>query len=172
MAPRMATHTITRTSWRIVHVSKCNVCSRKISSLSTSSHTKLTLGRLAADKTVSSLSALISQPHSYIGIRTGDLRNMSSDADYAAFLDKANQDIGSAESRDASQKKEGHGTKSVNTAVPKMLEQVEEYYVSDADEPFEPVALKFEGSSVSAGKKGSTWITRGGGECISLTTEG
>ncbi|EDU49080.1 hypothetical protein PtrSN002B_004004 [Pyrenophora tritici-repentis] len=74
---------------------------------------------------------------------------MSSDADYAAFLDKANQDIGSAETRDASQK-QGYGTKSVNTAVPKVLEQVEEYYVSDADEPFEPVALSFEGSSVSA----------------------
>ncbi|CAE7025945.1 hypothetical protein CFE70_003688 [Pyrenophora teres f. teres 0-1] len=74
---------------------------------------------------------------------------MSSDADYAAFLDKANQDIGSTETRDASQK-QGYGTKSVNTAVPKMLEQVEEYYVSDADEPFEPVALSFEGSSVSA----------------------
>jgi len=74
---------------------------------------------------------------------------MSSDADYAVFLDKANQDIGSAETRDAS-KKQGHGTKSVNTAVPKVLEQVEEYYVSDADEPFEPVALSFEGSSVSA----------------------
>ncbi|CAA9960244.1 hypothetical protein PTMSG1_03650 [Pyrenophora teres f. maculata] len=71
---------------------------------------------------------------------------MSSDADYAAFLDKANQDIGSAETRDASQK-QGYGTKSVNTAVPKMLEQVEEYYVSDADEPFEPVALSFEGSN-------------------------
>jgi len=74
---------------------------------------------------------------------------MSSDADYAAFLDKANQDTGSAETKDASQKK-SYGTKSVNTAVPKVLEQVEEYYISDSDEPFEPVALEFEGASVSA----------------------
>lgn len=74
---------------------------------------------------------------------------MSSDADYAAFLDKANQDTGSAETKDASQKK-SYGTKSVNTAVPKILEQVEEYYVSDSDEPFEPVALEFKGDSVSA----------------------
>ncbi|KAI4612761.1 uncharacterized protein J4E87_010161 [Alternaria ethzedia] len=74
---------------------------------------------------------------------------MSSDADYAAFLDKANQDTGSAETKDASQKK-SYGTKSVNTAVPKALEQVEEYYVSDSDEPFEPVALEFDGDSVSA----------------------
>jgi hypothetical protein len=74
---------------------------------------------------------------------------MSSDADYAAFLDKANQDTGSAETTSASQKK-SYGTKSVNTAVPKVLEQVEEYYISDSDEPFEPVALEFEGGNVSA----------------------
>jgi hypothetical protein len=41
----------------------------------------------------------------------------------------------------------------VNTEVPKALEEIEEYYVSDADEPFEPVSLKFDGDSVpSAGK--------------------
>ncbi|KAG9185736.1 hypothetical protein G6011_07067 [Alternaria panax] len=74
---------------------------------------------------------------------------MSSDTDYAAFLDKANQDTGSAEPKDASQK-QSYGTKSVNTAVPKILEQVEEYHVSDSDEPFEPVALKFKGDSVFA----------------------
>lgn len=75
---------------------------------------------------------------------------MSSDADYAAFLDKANQDVAPAEQQDLGNK--GYGTKSVNTEVPKALESVEEYYVSDADEPFEPVALKFSGESVSAGK--------------------
>jgi hypothetical protein len=80
------------------------------------------------------------------------IRNMSSDADYASFLDKANQDISSAESQNASQKK-NRGTQAVNTGVPKVLEQVEEYYVSDADEPFEPVALKFNGSSISAGRQ-------------------
>ncbi|KAF1935951.1 hypothetical protein EJ02DRAFT_448321 [Clathrospora elynae] len=71
---------------------------------------------------------------------------MSSDADYASFLDKANQETGSVE---ASSKK-SYGTTSVNTEVPKALEQVEEYYTSDADEPFEPVALKFEKGSLSA----------------------
>ncbi|KAF2847689.1 hypothetical protein T440DRAFT_509946 [Plenodomus tracheiphilus IPT5] len=77
------------------------------------------------------------------------LRAMSSDADYASFLDKANQDSGSAEAKGAS--KNSYGTESVNTRVPNALEQVEEYYTSDADEPFEPVALKFDGTSVSAG---------------------
>jgi hypothetical protein len=75
---------------------------------------------------------------------------MSSDADYASFLDKANQDTGSAEQQSSSKKK-SYGTKSVDTAVPQTLEKVEEYYVSDADEPFEPVALKYDGSSLSAG---------------------
>jgi hypothetical protein len=73
---------------------------------------------------------------------------MSSDAEYAAFLDKANQDVAPAVQQDLSKK--GYGTKSVNTAVPKALEGVEDYYVSDADEPFEPVALEFSGESVSA----------------------
>ncbi|OCK85716.1 hypothetical protein K432DRAFT_286185 [Lepidopterella palustris CBS 459.81] len=70
---------------------------------------------------------------------------MSSDADYASFLDKANQDTGSKAS---TQSKKAVGTKSVNTAVPKALEKIEEYYVSDADEPFEPVSLKYDGDSI------------------------
>jgi hypothetical protein len=84
---------------------------------------------------------------------------MSSDADYAAFLDKANQDTGAAEQQSTSSKK-SYGTKSVDTAVPKALEQVEEYYVSDADEPFEPVALKYDGSSISAGTS-TVWLHTG-----------
>lgn len=67
---------------------------------------------------------------------------MSSDADYAAFLDKANQDTGGSASAQSAQKV---GTKAVDTVVPKALESIEAYYISDADEPFEPVALKFEG---------------------------
>lgn len=73
---------------------------------------------------------------------------MSSDAEYAAFLEKANEGAQPAAQQDAGMK--SYGTKSVNTAVPKALESVEEYYVSDADEPFEPVALEYDGSSVSA----------------------
>lgn len=75
---------------------------------------------------------------------------MSSDADYTAFLDKANQDTAPAESQDTNKKE--YGTKSVNTAVPEALESIEEYYISDADEPFEPVALEFSGDGITAGK--------------------
>lgn len=74
---------------------------------------------------------------------------MSSDADYASFLERANRDSGCVETNEEPKKR--YGTKSVNSEVPKGLEQVEEYYMSDADEPFEPVALRFDGTSVSAG---------------------
>jgi hypothetical protein len=75
---------------------------------------------------------------------------MSSDQDYADFLDKANQDTGASKASTQSTKV---GTKAVDTEVPKGLESVEEYYVSEADEPFEPVSLKWEEEGLpSAGK--------------------
>jgi hypothetical protein len=44
------------------------------------------------------------------------------------------------------------GIKSVNTTVPKSLEKVDEFFVSDSDEPFEPVSLKYDGEKIpSAG---------------------
>lgn len=76
---------------------------------------------------------------------------MSSDADYAAFLDKANQDTGASASAQSGGKKKSYGTKSVDTKVPKVLEGVEEYYTSDSDERFEPVALEFGGGKLSEG---------------------
>ncbi|RMZ74385.1 ribosomal L3 [Pyrenophora seminiperda CCB06] len=141
--------TCTIEACRVVGPNKCNICKRKKPALDTSSNTTITLRQLPPYQTAHSLCTSVPRPRSHTSLRTVYLRTMSSDADYAAFLDKANQDVGSAETKDASQK-QGYGTMSVNTAVPKMLEQVEEYYISDADEPFEPVALSFEGSSVSA----------------------
>jgi len=93
------------------------------------------------------------QPHpSRLSQQPQVYRSMSSDADYAAFLDRANHDRGAcAEGMDTWKK--SVGTKRVNTGVPKALEQVEEYYTSEADEPFEPVALRFDnGPRVSAGE--------------------
>ena len=71
-----------------------------------------------------------------------------SDADYAAFLEKANQDTGGATTQESKQ----YGTKSVNMAVPKSLERVEAIYISETDAEFEPVALAYSGSSISAGE--------------------
>jgi hypothetical protein len=70
-------------------------------------------------------------------------RKMSSDADYESFLNKANQDPGS--SIDASAKT---GIKIVNTAVPEVLQSLDEVYVSDSDEPFQAISLTFEGGSL------------------------
>ncbi|KAI9820668.1 MAG: hypothetical protein M1827_005037 [Pycnora praestabilis] len=67
---------------------------------------------------------------------------MSSDADYASFLDKANQDTGTSR---VSSKPGTATTKGVDSDVPKALQDVEQYYVSEADEPFEPVSLKWTG---------------------------
>ncbi len=75
---------------------------------------------------------------------------MSSDADYTAFLDKANQDTGAGGNYSAQSRKPA--TQAVNTDVPESLCSVDEVYVSDADEPFEPVSLKWSGKGMpSAG---------------------
>jgi hypothetical protein len=80
-----------------------------------------------------------------------------SDEDYEAFLNKANEDVSGTKVQSKSQ---SIGIKAVNTEVPKALEKVEEIYVSDADEPFEPVALKYQGDSLpSTGKSRRTSIS-------------
>jgi hypothetical protein len=66
---------------------------------------------------------------------------MSSDQEYANFLEKANQDTGSSSNE---VKTSGFAqTKAVDSAVPQSLKSVDTYYQSDTDEPFEPVALKY-----------------------------
>lgn len=70
---------------------------------------------------------------------------MASDEDYTAFLEKANQDTGASKLSSASGTA---ATKAVDTEVPEGLKKVEAYYVSDADEPFEPVSLKWKGKSL------------------------
>lgn len=67
---------------------------------------------------------------------------MSNDDDYASFLDKANQDTGSSSVQSSS----FASTKAVDTDVPAALKSLNDaYYMSESDEPFEPVALKFTG---------------------------
>ncbi|KAL5340704.1 hypothetical protein BJX70DRAFT_92334 [Aspergillus crustosus] len=74
-------------------------------------------------------------------------RAMSDDA-YASFLDKANADLDSGRSQETTQKSSSTRTETfvVNVKVPTPLTSVDAYYISDADEPFEPVALKWEGA--------------------------
>jgi hypothetical protein len=73
---------------------------------------------------------------------------MSSDDAYMSFLDKANKDV----SGDQSQQGASVKTETVHSSVsvPKNLKSVDAYYVSDTDEPFEPVALKWDGAAKGA----------------------
>ncbi|KAJ5702949.1 hypothetical protein N7488_010497 [Penicillium malachiteum] len=72
---------------------------------------------------------------------------MSSDDAYMAFLNKANSDLnaghGSAQGGGSVQ------TQAVDTSLnlPASLKNVEVYYVSDTDEPFEPVLLRWKGAA-------------------------
>jgi hypothetical protein len=72
--------------------------------------------------------------------------NMSSDQDYASFLDKANQDPakGVASSQQASKKKLRTTQHGVEVPAPLTRVCKDAFYVSDADEPFEPVALEWD----------------------------
>lgn len=74
------------------------------------------------------------------------LRNMSDEA-YSSFLDQANQDTGASKASTQS-KSAGISTNSVDTEVPVALQKVEQYYTSEADEPFEPVSLKWAGETM------------------------
>lgn len=70
---------------------------------------------------------------------------MSSDDAYASFLDKANQDTGASK---APEESDSASSNVVNTNVPMSLRGVEQYYTSEADEPFEPVSLKWSGRNM------------------------
>lgn len=74
-------------------------------------------------------------------------RTMSDDA-YMAFLDKANADV----SGQAPQGTDTVKTETVHSSlsVPKPLQSVNTNYVSETDEPFEPVALKWDGAAKGA----------------------
>lgn len=73
---------------------------------------------------------------------------MSSDDAYSAFLDQANQDTGA--SKASTKGSSPAETKTVNTEVPALLQNVERFgtYTSEADEPFEPVSLKWDGDEL------------------------
>lgn len=77
---------------------------------------------------------------------------MASDEDYMAFLDKANQDPNEGVAREQSN---GGGKVELKATdkgvtVPEVLKKAtkEAFYVSDADEPFVPVCLKFGGKGL------------------------
>jgi hypothetical protein len=78
---------------------------------------------------------------------TGDKNGeMASDEDYSAFLDKANQDPNEGTAKTQSKGKVELKAVDQGVKVPAGLKKAmsNAFYVSDADEPFEPVCLKFD----------------------------
>ncbi|KAL4893042.1 hypothetical protein BDV59DRAFT_202028 [Aspergillus ambiguus] len=74
-------------------------------------------------------------------------RTMSDDA-YSSFLDQANADLNAARAEKARRSSTVRTeTVHVNVRVPPSLTSVDGYYVSETDEPFEPVSLRWEGAS-------------------------
>ncbi|KAF4582036.1 hypothetical protein GQ602_006660 [Ophiocordyceps camponoti-floridani] len=74
---------------------------------------------------------------------------MASDEDYMAFLDKANKDLGEGEAAAQRSCDTKFSFKAVDegSAVPSAIRDVcnKEVYVSDADEPFVEVSLRWTG---------------------------
>ncbi|KAI5466871.1 hypothetical protein BGZ63DRAFT_418624 [Mariannaea sp. PMI_226] len=72
---------------------------------------------------------------------------MASDDDYMNFLNKANQDTGSAVAQ--SSERPVLKAKDAGSEVPKEIQAVcqEAVYISEADEPFEEVSLHWDGEN-------------------------
>lgn len=75
---------------------------------------------------------------------------MSSDEAYSSFLDQANQDTGVGK---ASTQSSSATAKAIDTDVPVSLQKIEQYYQSEADEPFEPVSLSWDGNNMPSESK-------------------
>ena len=94
------------------------------------------------------------QPHQQIQINNNSRRHrtlittptMASDDAYMSFLNKANADLGAGRSQANNQSDPTvrTGTVDVNAQIPAPLSSIDAYYVSETDEPFEPVVLKWE----------------------------
>lgn len=80
---------------------------------------------------------------------------MASDKEYMSFLDKANQDLGEGHAAKKQQGAQGGSktafkTTDANTQAPQVIKQAcaDAVYVTDADEPFDEVSLKWDGSGL------------------------
>lgn len=82
---------------------------------------------------------------SSIQVGTDSIWIMSSDDTYSSFLDQANQDTGASK---VSTKSNTATTKAVDTDVPVELQNVDRYYTSETDEPFEQVSLQWNGNKM------------------------
>ncbi|KAI1093382.1 hypothetical protein F5B19DRAFT_450105 [Rostrohypoxylon terebratum] len=81
--------------------------------------------------------------HSLRNFTTTKTRNMASDGDYMAFLDKANEDPSKGYTKPQSASKQEFKATDDGAQIPAAIQEAtkDSFYVSDADEPFAPVYL-------------------------------
>lgn len=81
------------------------------------------------------------------GATNSNRGKMASDEDYEAFLDRANKDPNEGQAKTQSSGKVELKAVDHGAPVPAVLKKAtnDAFYVSDADEPFVPVCLKFDG---------------------------
>jgi hypothetical protein len=73
---------------------------------------------------------------------------MGSDEEYQAFLDKANSDVSGANTSTSKPKSTAN-----TSSVPAALQNIDAFYSTDSDEPFEPIALEYDGKKVPSAKE-------------------
>lgn len=73
-------------------------------------------------------------------------RTMSSDDAYLSFLEKANSDHSAGQQSQAQTQRTQTQTVHANAETPASLQSIDTFYISETDEPFEPVVLGFEGA--------------------------
>ncbi|CAG7937592.1 unnamed protein product [Penicillium salamii] len=83
---------------------------------------------------------LLPRPSNQLTRSFSTTQTMASDDAYMSFLDKANADVSPKSQQGGIQTQTVHSTLS----VPKALQSIQIYYISETDEPFEPVALKWD----------------------------
>lgn len=71
---------------------------------------------------------------------------MSSDDAYLSFLEKANSDHSAGQQSQAQTQRTQTQTVHANAEIPASLQSIDAFYISETDEPFEPVVLGFEGA--------------------------
>ena len=88
--------------------------------------------------------------HRYPLKPTIQTRTMSSDDAYMSFLNKANADLSAGQQQQQPQGTSIARTQTVDAnnqnQIPASLQSVDAFYVSETDEPFEPVVLGWEGA--------------------------
>jgi hypothetical protein len=84
------------------------------------------------------------------GLAGVKLSRMASDEDYMAFLNKANKDPNEGTAKTQSKGKMELKAVDQGVRVPAGLKKAtsDAFYISDADEPFVPVCLKFDGKKL------------------------